>query len=202
MTERGLILRIIPYRDKAVVIHCLTQEHGVHSIFLKWSSKRPVSGNIQTGRYIRFKALKSAKGGLSLSEYSADNAMPLQPLKTLHTPVWLFTIEILYKALQEEQHIPGLREAIDVYYVNLLHDSISSSPLTPLIIVLKLLGMLRFDGLTLSEKSAEAQDLIKLGYNPKVEASNALSSEELFKILLSRYMKQYGVKTIHSLDIL
>lgn len=200
MKERGLILRIVPYSDSSSVLKCLTANTGVQSYFIRLGKKNRQTGHLQTGHFIAFSAKENNKGIHTLTESYLDPDMASTELKPHQFAVWLFVIELLNKSLPDSFNIPGLRETIDRYYAHLAHNQISEDPLTPLLLLIKALGIIDFSGLTLALNSANSTNLNILGFTIKTQPRQ--NEQELFEFHLYRFMEHFGIQKLDSLELL
>lgn len=151
---RGLILRNIPYSDSSRIIRCLTNDQGILPFFIRTSKSQKQTGHLQTGSFIEF-SIHSKKQGIStILESRPDTVIHSNELHKSLIGVWLFTIELINKAVPEAFHIPGLSESIDKYYTHLSHHSISPDPIIPLIILTRKLGIYN-EASTLIEQTSE-----------------------------------------------
>lgn len=185
MQKRGLIIRIIPYSDSARILKCLVDGEGLKPFFIR-QSKKIGSGHLQTGHYIEFTESDNSKGIASIKESRVDSALGTAFLSPEYHGVWLFTLELLNKSLQENFNIPGLTQRIELYYSHICHGTICSMPIVPLVLLSQTFGIFDPKHLGLSAPSEAISALNQLGVNAHEDATK-IHYEELLEAFKNHF---------------
>lgn len=201
MEERGraLVLRIVPYNDSGSIVRCLTDEHGMCSYFYRTAKAKSTRYAILTGTFIQYQTNQRSSKLPTISEHRFDVSMPPEQLPIEHTPVWLFTLELLNRALPENFHIANLKRKIEQYYVYLLHSAVSNHPIIPLILVSAILGIQ--DPAQIKIHSDATRSNLNQ-FDITVQLDTADQDEVQFKTLLQAFKDHFEIEVIESLEIL
>lgn len=201
MEERGraLVLRIVPYNDSGSIVRCLTDEYGMRSYFYRTAKAKSTRYAIITGTFIQYQTIQRSSKMSTISEHRFDVSMPPEQLPIKHTPVWLFTIELLNRALPENFHIANLKRKIEQYYVYLLHSAVSNHPIIPLLLVNATLGIQ--DPAQIKIYSDVMRSNLKQ-FDITVQPNTVDQDEVQFKTLLQSFKDHFEIAVIESLEIL
>ncbi|GAB5539325.1 MAG: hypothetical protein Salg2KO_14280 [Salibacteraceae bacterium] len=200
MQRSGLILRIIPYSDSARIIKCLTDDEGLQAYFFRSSKKSKSAGHIQTGSFISFLLNDRPSKLPSIKECRPDPNFAGAPLPIEASGVWLFTLELLNKSLEENFHIPGLKRTVDRYYSFLAHDNVSTEPLTPLILISQQLGIWNRDNTLDASCLNTIEDFEKMGMDIGLKQSDR--ARDSFDEALTQFKNHFSIYTLDSLDLI
>lgn len=202
--DRGIVLKIIPYSDSAAIIRCFTHTKGVIALFTRYGKKTKQAGHLQTGAFIEFTAQPRPNALLSVRDCHWDRNVPNTSLHPSLLATWLFTVELLHKALAEDFALPHLKTQVDTYYAHLLHEAISPDPCTPLILISSALGL--FDPTQLAQRTHKTvvEDLRCLGYSFSEPAHIHPSGDQktLFEAELNRFMQHFGIQRLDACELL
>lgn len=197
MPDRALILRIIPYSDSSRIVKCLVDGKGLQSFFIRTSKKTGAGGHIQTGRFIEYTTSEKSNGIRSIKESRQDSALGTNQLNPDSFGVWLFTLELLNKSLQEDFNIPGLSKKIDQYYSHLSHNTISNDPIIPLILLSQTFGIFDTKNLSINAAHTSIQSLTTLDIPVANEMPPITFSE-----VLERFKNHFSIQTLESVELL
>ncbi len=197
MLKRGLILRIIPYSDSARIIKCLVDGEGQQALFTRISKKTGGSGHLQTGHFIEFRVTDKKTGVKSIKESRLDSALGANFLVPQAYGVWLFTLELLNKSLQDNFNIPELTKKMDQYYSHLSHGTIPFEPIIPLIILSVSYGIFDQKNTGIQASAAAHSGLNIFGIQT---ATNVPMVS--FDQILTRFTNHFAIQQIESLDLL
>ena len=200
MKDRALILRNMPYSDHARIIKCLTEQRGVITCFHRFSSKKKGAGYIQTGSFVKV-VVQTHPGKMStLTECDRDAVHGSTLLTPQHTPVWLFTLELLNKSLPDEFNIPRLWESIDRYYSLLILGAITTDPLTCVLMLSKVLGITDPMQIHLKSGCETHENLTSLGI--VASSGDFPHDSETFARHLEEFKQHFNINRIEALDLL
>jgi len=197
MQKRGLILRIVPYSDSSRIIKCLVDGEGLQSFFLRLSKKQGGAGHLQTGHFIEFAISEQSKGIKAIKESRLDNALGANFLNPTSYAVWLFTLELLNKSLQEDFNIPGLSKSIDTYYSHLSHSTICNDPIIPLLMLSKAFGIFDNKSLAINAHTDALEGLNKIGLQTPTSDHTVD-----FAQVLNVFKNHFGIHSLESEDLL
>lgn len=197
MQKRGLILKMVPYSDSSRIIKCLVNEEGLKSFFLRLTKKQGGAGHLQTGHFIEFTVSEQSTGIKAIKESRLDSALGASFLNPTCYAVWLFTLELLNKSLQEDFNIPGLSRSIDTYYSHLSHSTICNDPIIPLLMLSKAFGIFDNESLAIDASAEALEGLNKIGLNAPLNAHTVDFSQ-----ILNVFKEHFGIQSLKSEDLL
>ena len=197
MPKRGLILRIIPYSDSSRIVKCLVDGEGLRAYFVRIPKKGGGTGHLQTGHFVEFTVTEKTKGIQAFKDSRPDSALGTRFIQPPSYAVWLFTIELLNKSLQEDFDIPGLSETIDKYYTHLSHATINNDPFIPLLLLSTTFGIFNGNNMSINASERTVNGLLSLGIT-----INTGSQSVDFQQVLDVFKNHFGIHAIDSEDLL
>jgi recombinational DNA repair protein (RecF pathway) len=201
--DRGLIVKQIQYTDSSRILKCFTQEKGLITLFVRIPKKGSARALIQTGSFLHFTVQSHKKGSMmSPKEIKWDANIPNQPLALDRQATWLFSLELLQKALVDEFPLAHLHERMYQYYVHLLHDSITNEPAIPLLNIAAGLGVIDLAGISPLLSDSLLKQLNTIGWTLPKHKFNPMKDEEIFNTELERFLSHFGIQQLESLELL